>query len=100
MFLFLFVLQIIYWDDKNIYMEHRFVTPSDHFINAIVLCKTRLTNCSVEKIMSDMLGQYENEDVENQRHEKPQMPLELAKWIECNDISSELLRRDKNSHII
>ncbi|XP_023024076.1 protein THEM6 [Leptinotarsa decemlineata] len=84
--------KIIYWDDQNIYMEHRFVTPGDNFINAIVMCKARLTKCNAEEIMKDLLVKNPDCDVEIAKRQKPELPLELGKWIESNEISSTKLR--------
>ncbi|XP_018573377.1 protein THEM6-like [Anoplophora glabripennis] len=85
--------KIVYWDDQNIYMEHRFITPSENFINAIVLCKTRLTNCNADQIITDLIVSSSNCDVESAKSQKPEISAELAKWIESNEISSALLRK-------
>lgn len=71
-------------------MEHRFITANDNFINAIVFCKTRLIDCSIEEVMKELLANFES----NGTFEKPQVPSELAKWIESNEISSAKLRND------
>ncbi|KAG5877898.1 hypothetical protein JTB14_009647 [Gonioctena quinquepunctata] len=84
--------RIIYWDDQNIYMEHRFVTPSDNFINAIVLCKTRLTKCNADEVIRDLLVNNPSSDTEIAKRHKPDLPEELAKWIQCNEMSSASLR--------
>ncbi|KAJ8922813.1 hypothetical protein NQ315_007848 [Exocentrus adspersus] len=85
--------KIIYWDDQNIYMEHRFVTPADGFVNAVVLCKTRLTNCNADQIITDLMVNSSQCDLETAKSQKPEVPVELAKWIESNEISSALLRK-------
>ncbi|XP_063232006.1 protein THEM6 [Bacillus rossius redtenbacheri] len=77
--------KIIYWDEKSIFMEHRFITPKDDFVRAIVLCQQRVINCSASDVMKELV------DVER-GVEKPQVPMEVAKWIECNEISSANLR--------
>ncbi|EEB11041.1 conserved hypothetical protein [Pediculus humanus corporis] len=76
--------KILYWDDKNIYMEHRFITPKDDFVRAIALGRHRIINCDVNDVMRELL----------QGILKPSLPLELAKWIECNEISSSNLRNN------
>ncbi|KAJ8931733.1 hypothetical protein NQ314_015320 [Rhamnusium bicolor] len=87
--------KIIYWDEQSIYMEHRFITPTDNFINAIVLCKTRLTNCNADQIITDLLVNSSSCDIESAKTQKPEKTLELAKWIESNEISSSFLRNPK-----
>lgn len=76
-------------------MEHRFITPSDNFINAIVLCRTRLTNCNAEDVVNEVLVNYSGDDIELNKKEKPEITEELAKWIEYNEISSVSLRSSK-----
>ena len=83
-------LQIVFWDEKGIFMEHRFISPVDNFINAIVLTRTRLLNCNVEEVMDELLVQ--GSDTESQKKIKPEMPPEIEKWLECNAISSAKLR--------
>nr|CAD7403432.1 unnamed protein product [Timema cristinae] len=77
--------KIIYWDEKSIFMEHRFITPKDDFVRAIVLCQQRVIKCDANDVMKELM------DVES-GIEKPQVPMEVAKWIECNEISSGNLR--------
>lgn len=63
-------------------MEHRFISMSDNFINAICMCKVSFVNCSVERIFDDL----------NCSKEKPCLAPELLKWIESNELSSKSLR--------
>lgn len=92
-------MQILFWDEQYIYMEHRFISPIDNFVNAIVMCRTRLTNCNAEEVIDDLLVNYVGNDVEKNgnKGEKPEMPPELVKWIESNDISSANLRATKEN---
>ncbi|XP_008203825.1 protein THEM6 isoform X2 [Nasonia vitripennis] len=91
--------KIIYWDEKTIFMEHRFVTPSDGFVRAIAICRQRLLDCSAEAVMGVLIdrGVKQNGSVEagvtQVPHVRPEMPLEVARWLECNDISSANLRQ-------
>ncbi|KAL0269042.1 UNVERIFIED_CONTAM: hypothetical protein PYX00_010785 [Menopon gallinae] len=81
--------KILYWDDQNIYMEHRFITPKDNFIRAIAIGRQRVIKCNANDIMRELMTKdgKSPEDIH-----KPQLPLEVAKWIECNEISSSNLR--------
>lgn len=78
-------------------MEHRFITPSDKFINAIVITKTRLINCNAEDVMNEMLKKSDNSvDIERTTKMKPEISLELEKWMEYNIISSDKLKNEIN----
>ncbi|XP_035722312.1 protein THEM6-like [Vespa mandarinia] len=91
--------KIIYWDEKTIFMEHRFVTPSDGFIRAIAICRQRLLDCSAETVMGTLVdrGVKQNGNVEagvtQITHVRPEIPPEVARWLESNEISSAILRQ-------
>ncbi|EFA01953.1 Protein THEM6-like Protein [Tribolium castaneum] len=87
--------KIKYWDKDSIYFEHRFLTPSDNFINAIVLCRNRLINCNGEDVVNEVLGSSPRDDVEMNKKEKPEISPELAIWIEYNETSSVSLKSTK-----
>uniref|UniRef100_A0A023F2A2 Protein THEM6 n=1 Tax=Triatoma infestans TaxID=30076 RepID=A0A023F2A2_TRIIF len=85
--------KIIYWDGCSIYMEHRFISPGDEFVRAIAICKQRLLNVDVEEIMRDLLsGEKCPGGPEAAGYTKPEIPLELLRWMESNEISSANLR--------
>ncbi|ENN82072.1 protein THEM6 [Dendroctonus ponderosae] len=85
--------QVIYWDNQNIFIEHRFITNRS-FVNAIALCRIRLVNVDADEFMKDMMLNLPKQvaDVEPARKQKPTMPPELEKWMESNQISSLRLR--------
>ncbi|XP_033211569.1 protein THEM6 [Belonocnema kinseyi] len=91
--------KIIYWDEKTIFMEHRFITPSDGFVRAIAICRQRLLDCSAEAVVGALMnkGVKQNGSVEagvtQMPHVRPEVPPEVARWIESNEISSAALRR-------
>ncbi|XP_066259199.1 protein THEM6-like [Euwallacea similis] len=88
--------KIIYWDNQNIYLEHQFITKGE-FVNTIALCRIRLVNIDVEELMKELIQKLpKGVNAEAARREKPPMPLELEKWIESNQISSERLRESSN----
>ncbi|XP_034947177.1 protein THEM6 [Chelonus insularis] len=90
--------KIIYWDDKSIFMEHKFVTPKDDFVRAIAVCRQRVLDCNAETVMSTLLerGVKQNGSIEagvtQITHVKPKIPPEVEKWLESNEISSATLR--------
>lgn len=91
--------KIIYWDEKSVFMEHRFITPSDGFVRAIAMCRQRLLDCSAEAVIGSLMerGVKQNGNVEagvtQIPHVRPQMPPEVARWLESNEISSAMLRQ-------
>ncbi|KAL9702005.1 hypothetical protein quinque_005446 [Culex quinquefasciatus] len=109
--------RIIYWDNQSIFMEHRFIGRTDGFIHCIALCRQRVIQCSVEDVMATLLKSIETatssteclEKLENGIESggnvttvttcveyaaklKPEIPPEVAKWLEWNDMSSASLR--------
>ncbi|XP_053687338.1 protein THEM6 [Sabethes cyaneus] len=109
--------RVVYWDDQSIFMEHRFIGLSDGFIHCIALCRQRVIECSVEDVMATLLkpitthtdsstscldklesgmGPAGGVLVSNGTSKlKPEMPMEVAKWLEWNDISSATLRSER-----
>ncbi|CAG9802181.1 unnamed protein product [Chironomus riparius] len=97
--IFQITTKIVYWDDQSIFIEHRFI-GKDEFIHAIAICKQRLINCSAEDIMDVMLSETPTHADSTEKLEngdlvryKPDMPLEILKWNESNEISSANLRK-------
>ncbi|XP_046394087.1 protein THEM6 [Ischnura elegans] len=109
--------KVVYWDDKSVFMEHRFITPKDGFIRAIAVCRQRVINANAEDVMRELILAGEQKSgkkgvspappgsppapvangnapavMEGGLIQRPPVPLEIAKWIECNDISSANLR--------
>lgn len=74
-------------------MEHRFISPWDNFVNAIVLQRTRIIGCNAEEVMKELIT-LNGIDEELAKKCKPELPLDVSKWIESNEISSANLRGD------
>lgn len=110
--------RIVYWDNQSIFMEHRFIGAGDGFIHCIALCRQRVIECSAEDVMATLLkgnatatsstecldrlengggaiivGNGGSEYVTSSKL-KPDMPPEVAKWLEWNEISSANLRNE------
>lgn len=110
--------RIVYWDNQSIFMEHRFIGRSDGFIHCIALCRQRVIECSAEDVMAALLkpssatatsstacleklenglgggvtGTTVASGSEYAAKLKPELPPEVAKWLEWNEISSASLR--------
>ncbi|XP_014281475.1 protein THEM6 [Halyomorpha halys] len=74
------VTQVIYWDEKSIYVEQKFIT-NDGFIRAIVLSKQTMIKANVEDVMQSLNA-----------GPKPEIPRDLDLWLQSMEISSEKLR--------
>lgn len=83
--MFSLLFQIIYWDEKHIYLEHHFVQLSDGFITTVILCKQAVLGINVLEMINKLL---QNKD----RSFKPAPPPELEDWIHLNKKSSARLR--------
>lgn len=77
--------QVLCWDEKSVFIEHQFVTPSDNFVCAIVIGRTQILNCSAEEVMNELLASEPG-------RQRPEMPPEILKWIEYNELSSFKLK--------
>lgn len=78
------VLQLVYWDDKSIYLEQHFVTLSDGFVRAVALSKQNIVGVDVNDLMAKLAGS----DVK-----RPKIPEELDHWLKGIEISSAKLRK-------
>lgn len=92
--------KIIYWDERSFFMEHRFITPSDGFVRAIAICRQKFLKCCSDTVIGALLnhGVKQNGNVEAGITQissvRPEMPPEVSRWIESNEISSATLRQE------
>lgn len=92
--------RVLGWDDRAFYVEHRFVTQTEFgsgakkrkkFINAVILVKnTVLGKLGPEKLVAKLPNLREDEQV------RPEIPQDVAAWIDSNNISSQLLRAESS----
>lgn len=75
------VTKLVWWDEKAIYLEQKFITLTDGFVRAIALSKQCITSCNVV----DILKEY--------NAERPPMPEELDLWLQSIESSSQKLRK-------
>lgn len=74
------VTQMIYWDDKSVYLEHKFIT-NDGFIRAVVLSKATMLKANVNDVMESL-----------DAGPKPELTPDLDYWIKSMEESSQKLR--------
>ncbi|KAM6948997.1 protein THEM6-like isoform 2-T2 [Aplochiton taeniatus] len=77
--------RVVAWDEKSFYVEQRFVSKTDGFISAVMLCRQNVVHSSPEKII---------EFVCKRKIESPEYPDELKHWISFITASSQALRAE------
>ncbi|XP_064547259.1 protein THEM6 [Drosophila montana] len=65
---FKIISRIIYWDEQSLFMEHRFVRPSDQFIHCIVICRQRVIDVSMDSVMAELLPKTAATPLQASRH--------------------------------
>lgn len=73
----------MYWDDKTLFIEQKFITTSDGFVRAIVLSRQNLLEVNAERLFKDLPG----------ADSKPECPEEIKHWLQAIEISSARLRK-------
>jgi acyl-CoA thioesterase FadM len=66
--------KVVYWDEENIYLEHKFV-GRDGFVHAVMLSQQRVVNCSAEDVMDILLKRGKAILT------KPELSTEVKKFI-------------------
>lgn len=82
--IFTITTKVIYWDSQGIFLESRFV-GSDGFVHAIAICKQRVTECSADEVMEELLKETPTDGTSCEKLEngdliklKPEIPLEVS----------------------
>lgn len=78
-------MQLVWWDEKAIYIEQQFVSLGDNFVRAIAMSKQCMTNVNVIDLMKNFSG----------GDKRPECPEELKLWLESIELCSSKLRKDK-----
>ncbi|XP_039749063.1 protein THEM6-like [Pararge aegeria] len=74
--------KLVYWDDKSLFIEQKFVT-FDGFVRAIILSRQNLINVDAATLLKNIPG----------AEVKPECPEEIKHWLEAIEISSARLRK-------
>lgn len=80
------------WDEKSIFTEHQFITPSDDFVCAIAVGRMQILDCNAEEVMKELMAR-------DPTRERPEIPLEIVKWLEYNDLSSAKLKSEATNPV-
>lgn len=78
-------LQIVYWDEKTMYLEQQFVSLKDGFIRAVVLSKQNVIGMNFSEVVAKMLDKDQSY--------RPSMLPELEDWLSSMEKSSERLKK-------
>lgn len=76
---------VVWWDDKCIYFEHKFVTLFDGFVRAVATSRQAITGVELDKAMK----QFDDGQT------RPEQPEEIRHWMNAVEISSRNLRKDR-----
>ncbi|XP_026876984.2 protein THEM6 isoform X1 [Electrophorus electricus] len=77
--------RIVAWDEKSFYVEQRFVSKSDGFVSAVMLCRQNVIRSTPEKILEFLC---------KKKVECPDIPEDLQHWIKYISASSQALRAE------
>lgn len=80
-----FYFQLVWWDEKAIYIEQQFISLGDNFVRAIAMSKQCLTNVNVMELMKKFPG----------GEQRPECPEELTLWLNSIEVCSDKLRKEK-----
>lgn len=78
--------KLLYWDDRNFYVEHRLETIHDNFVRAVSIVKQTIVGSMT---VPDVLGHLAGDTIE-----RPPLTAEVEKWIQSNELSSQRFRTE------
>ena len=77
--------RLVWYDERALYFEQRFISTHDNFVRAIGLCKNTAVNCNVIEVMRDQFGHERTLDC----------PAWLKSFMEANDCGSQQLKEEQ-----
>lgn len=78
-------LQIVYWDEKTLFIEQQFIGLKDNFVHAVVMSRQSTIGLNVPEIMSKL--------TKKPITFRPDIPEELQDWLNSMEKSSAKLKR-------
>jgi acyl-CoA thioesterase FadM len=92
------VTKLVWWDEKNLYIEQSFLNPKDGFVFASVYVKAAMkaapNDCSVRALLT-RCSELLNCECPAQSLGPPEAPLDLKAWIQYQELSSDRLKKSK-----
>ncbi|OAD61232.1 UPF0670 protein THEM6 like protein [Eufriesea mexicana] len=78
--------KLIYWEDKNFYLEHEFVSLTDNFVRAVVLSRQTTTGLKIP--VSEVIAELEP------NAQRPEMTKDLELWLKSMEESSKRYKKE------
>lgn len=75
--------KLVYWEDKTLFIEQKFITVNDGFVRAVVLSRQNLIDVDAKTLFDGIPG----------NDQKPECPEEIKHWLQAIEISSARLRK-------
>ncbi|XP_001354842.2 protein THEM6 [Drosophila pseudoobscura] len=103
---FKIVSRIVYWDDQSLFMEHRFLRPSDKFVHCIAICRQRVIDVSMDAVMAELLPRTASDHfrpTERERHVAPVSGASLQPMGAAGGISNPAMDQSslaENGHAV
>ncbi|XP_062540233.1 protein THEM6-like [Armigeres subalbatus] len=76
---------MVWWDDKCLFFEHKFITLFDGFVRAVATSRQAVTNVKLEEVLKQF----------DECATRPEQPEEIRLWMESVEESSRRLRKDR-----
>lgn len=80
------VSKIVYFDEKNVYIEHKFISEKDEFISAVAYVKLAVLKVKPIELFEEYFKVPEEEL-------QLECPKQVESWINFNTLSSESLKK-------
>jgi len=74
--------RLVWWDERSLYFEQKFISLHDGFVRAIALCKNTAVGGTIQEMLSSLRLPVT----------PPSPPPEIELWIKSQEISSSRLR--------
>ena len=100
------ITKLVWWDEKNLYIQQNFLNPKDGFIFATVYIKAALVKCSTHALLhrcSTMFSGFTPSNslpipdssvgLQQNFFKPPDIPLDLKAWIQFQELSSDRLKK-------
>ncbi|PBC34290.1 protein THEM6 [Apis cerana] len=79
--------KLIYWDDKNFYLEHEFISLTDGFVRAVIFSKQTATGLKVP--VPEIIAEIEP------NAQRPEMTKDLELWLNSMEESSQRYKKQR-----
>ncbi|XP_041976098.1 protein THEM6-like [Aricia agestis] len=75
--------KLIYWEDKTLFIEQKFITLNDGFVRAVIISRQNLIDVDVATLFKNLPG----------ADTKLECPEEVKHWLQSIEVSSAKLRK-------